>query len=148
MKDWERDGRKKKGNEPVFDLQIRHILPKANEIVKTAEQVIKSIYPFELIPPLPSKYLEDPFDIVPYDLNAKNMKNKFTPSRQSVASYFERSSIVYDKFNNCNSSCNYSMNIYSIDKLKQLSKNDFIVHVEKTLPFNSATNNLEFDSRF
>jgi hypothetical protein len=127
MKDWE--GRKKKGNEAPLDMQIRNILPKANEIVNTSEQVINSIYPFDIIPPLPSKYIQVPFEAVPYDANARSTRSKFSPSRQSVSNYFERGSIIYDKFNNLNSSCNYPMNIYSIERLKQLSKNDFIVHV-------------------
>lgn len=40
------------------------------------------------------------------------------------------------------------MNIFSIDRLKSLSKNDFILCVEKTSPYISSDCNIEFDSRF
>lgn len=57
----ERELKKKKGNEATYDLQIKHILPKANDIVKTADQNIKCIYPFDLVAAAPSKHFETPF---------------------------------------------------------------------------------------
>jgi len=61
MKQWDRDSRNHRVQEPTTELPIKHILPKANEIVKTAEQVIKTIYPFDQVPPLPSRYIDSPF---------------------------------------------------------------------------------------
>ena len=42
---------------------------------------------------------------------------------------------MYDKFNMGHNTRINAMNICSIDKLKSLSKNDFIINVEKTAPF-------------
>lgn len=61
MKEWERDSRNYRMIEHTTELPIKHILPKANEIVKTAEQVIKTIYPFDQVPSLPSRYFDLPF---------------------------------------------------------------------------------------
>ena len=41
-----------------------------------------------------------------------------------------------------------AMNIYSIDKLKALAKNDFMISVPKTSSLSSSSCCLEFDSRF
>ena len=53
----EGEQRRRDFHETQETLFVRHILPKANEIVKTSEQVIKSIYPFDLVPPTPSHTL-------------------------------------------------------------------------------------------
>ncbi len=62
-------------------------------------------------------------------------KNRFVGLFSSIEEHFERSLIVYDKFNMGNNMRMNAMNICSIDKLKSLSKNDFIINVEKTSPF-------------
>ena len=55
---------------------------------------------------------------------------------------------MYGKFGELGQCRTSAMNIYSIDKLKSLSKNDFILTVQKTNSYVSEQNILEFDSRF
>lgn len=131
-----------------FDLQIKHILPKANEIVKTAEQNIKSLYPYDLIPSTPSKYFANNMPAITYDSVNKPGRNKFIPIRPTFFEHFDQKYIVYDSFNIYNGNDSLSLNIFSIDRLKSLSKNDFILNVEKSSPFISSYCNIEFDSRF
>lgn len=62
--------------------------------------------------------------------------------RSTVIAHFEQKNIVYDSFNLYSNSSSFALNIFSIDKLKSLSKNDFILNVDKTTPFVSQGCNL------
>jgi len=57
MREGNGEQRRRDFHEHQETLFVRHILPKANEIVKTSEQIIKSIYPFDLVPAAPSRTL-------------------------------------------------------------------------------------------
>jgi len=57
--------------------------------------------------------------------------------RSSVVAHFEEGSLIYDKFNVSSKARGYSLNIFSIDKLKSLSKSDFLINVDKTCPISS-----------
>lgn len=63
-----------------------------------------------------------------------------------MSAYFEPNCLIYDKFNAATRAS--PLNLYSIDKLKSLSKNDFILPNERTPAFSSPHDNLDFHSRF
>lgn len=88
MKDNDREIKRRKVPENQFDLQIKHILPKANEIVKTAEQVIKSLYPYELCPPTPSRCFANSIPAITYESCSKGGRGKFMPLRSTVIAHF------------------------------------------------------------
>lgn len=96
----------------------------------------------------PSKNFPNNMPTITYDTVSKPAKNKFSPVRSTFLEHFDQRSIIYDSFNLYNGNGSLSLNIFSIDRLKSLSKNDFILHVEKTAPFISSSCNIEFDSRF
>jgi hypothetical protein len=69
-------------NNHIPETLIKHVLPKANEIVKTAEQVIKSIYPFVM----PSSPFQCGFDRVeqqPYK-DSLDSQYKLTPRKKRI----------------------------------------------------------------
>ena len=68
--------------------------------------------------------------------------------RKSILSYFERINIIYDKFNKNNHKEFLAYNFFSVDKLKSLRNNDFLINTDKTLAYSDPQNKLTFDSRF
>lgn len=63
---------------------VRHILPKANEIVDTAQEDFKSIYPFELkkMKHLPNIINKKSHEMFQYNKNS--YANSFKPSKKTV----------------------------------------------------------------
>ena len=63
-------------------LPLKHILPKANEIVYTSQEQIKTIYPFDLIPPIPSHNFDKQIPTVVYE--TRNNKPKFLAPKSTI----------------------------------------------------------------
>lgn len=71
----------------AYSLQaatVRHILPKANEIVDTAQEDFKSIYPFELKKMRHLTHMSDKKNDMKFQYNRNNYVNTFKPYRKTV----------------------------------------------------------------
>ena len=63
--------------------------------------------------------------------------------------YFESASLVYDKFNSNSDEQLFNLNLYPLEKLRNLKNTDYITNVEPTRPLhNLIPPYLSFDSRF
>lgn len=116
----------------IDQITFKHILPKANEIVNISEGNIKSIYPFSMISPEPSlaqHYIHS------HTYEQRNNKSKFVPLRNNLLDHFKPQYVVYYKFHSTPTAKITALNLYSIDKLKFLSKNDFLIYNDQTDPF-------------
>ena len=93
---------------------VRHILPKANEIVDTAQADFKSAYPFELRKMKHVSHLPDPDSASAFVYHKDTYCNTFKPLKKSVKEHFSQKYLVYDKFNNNFDEEIFNVNIFSI----------------------------------
>lgn len=73
----------------------------------------------------------------------------FKPHLPSVREFFQNKYLIYDKFNNNLDDDLFNMNIYPMNKLKNLKNQDYVINPEYTASFSKHSSlGLTFDSRF